>query len=456
MLLTARNETGGVRVQLFHGANSEQELPYYEQREIPGAYLSPECGDSFRRCSEITVLSTADLATPATSEVEEEILLALLPLDRALGLLVFSVGHLSASELHFIDLTQRNCSPAEVIRITSGDYYIVCSNREVGSVTLLNLNLDIENVAESYIPELDYLLFRLRNVTNFLYVELPDSSGHYIYFASGYNVLYIKPLHLTDGSLDIGLENRRCLVKKLGYTTNWELVVHCSDNRAMYVNIKSEYVSTETDYAKEGLPYLCPDHNVYLGVFSGPKAGFIQYGNRSTLDAKNFDVPMSSYVSGVCLGSGNVTFFAFTDREMGTRLLRANPSKGFVTSLSDSVCINTPCLPLVVLNNDRYLALREMKHGDWLITLFDSHTNFSVTLEVPHSQADMMAVVEHVAHTSPSVTDLPREILTEEATSAGRTGGLKPSTAPKELFVLIPFACICIAIGAIVFCVLWR
>jgi hypothetical protein len=142
------------------------------------------------------------------------------------------------------------------------------------------------------------------------------------------------------------------------------------------------------DYAKDGRPYICPDPDVYLGVYAENE--YIKYGFRSTDAAKDFVVEMSDYNNGVCLGSVDTTLFAFTDRELGTRLLDTSGSS--VTSLSDSTCVNYPCRPLVVLEG-RYLALREKRAGDWYISLFDSHRNFS-RLDFPHASADLMALAD--------------------------------------------------------------
>ena len=449
--MTARNGSKGVEVQLFYDADQRQ-FSDYEQREITGRYLSPECGDSFRRCSQMTVVAAADFATaPTASRDDGEAFIAIMPLDMALVLLKFSVGHLSDSKVHFIDLTERNCSPGQIIRIERGDYYVVCSNTSLGFVTLLKLNLDTENIAESLIPELDYPHLQVQNVTNFLHVDLPLKTGHYIYLAAGYTLFYIIPYDFIVGRVDIGLENRGCVAKELGYTGDWEMIVYCNDSRAMYVDIKHEYIWYETDYAEEGRPYICPDRDVYLGVL--PEAGFIQYVNRSTLAAKKFDAPLSSYDNGVCLGSPDATLFVFTDRETGTRLLNTNASEGSITSLSDSACINSPCLPLVVLE-DRYLVLREKRQGDWHISLFDSHDNFSVILEAPHSQADMMAVIAHdIPSSASTVTALPENGLTTGENTSAHSDNSNDHSKLFGFFAVILVAAV--AFILVVLFVLW-
>lgn len=460
LLLTARNSSKGVEIRLYdQETNKAQHLSGYEQKKLDSRYLSPECGDRFRRCSELTVVPAADPVTttapPAASGVGQATFVAILPLDRALATLKFTVGHLSGGIVHFIDLTSRNCSPSAVIQIEAS-YYVVCLNSELGTGTLLKLNLDTENIAKSRIPELDYShLQQLRNVTNFLHVDLPLNTGHYIYFATGYRLLYIRPFDLIVGELDIGLQNdkNRCFAKELGYTGDWEMIVYCSDNQAMYVDIKRESIWETVEYAEDGRPYICPDRDVYLGVFS--ETGHILYGNRSTLEVKDFEAPMDN---GVCLGFEDATLFAFTDRERGTRLLTAYPSGGYIRSLSDSACID-PCQPLVVLE-DRYLVLREKTQGDWGISVFDSHNNFSLVLEAHHSQADLMAVI-YTSFMTPeiltqggtsSTTDLPREVIKDGNRRLG-----KSDNSIALLASIIPVgAVLIIASVTIVILVLWR
>ena len=460
MLLTARNSSKGVEIRLYdQETNEAQHLSGYEQKKLDSRHLSPECGDRFRRCSELTVVPAADpaatTASPAASGVGQETFVAILPLDRAVGILKFTVGHLSGGITHFIDLTSRNCSPSAVIQIEAS-YYVVCLNSELGTGTVLKLNLDTENIAKSRIPKLDYPhLQQLRNVTNFLHVDLPLNTGHYIYFATGYRLLYIRPFDLIVGELDIVLQNdkNRCFAKELGYTVDWEMIVYCSDNQAMYVDIKQEYIWHTVEYAEDGRPYICPDHDVYLGVNS--EAGYIKYGNRTTLEVKNFEAPMDIYDNGVCLGFKDATLFAFTDRERGTRLLTAYPS-GYIRSLSNATCID-PCQPLVVLE-DRYLVLREKTRGDWGISVFDSHNNFSLVLEAYHSPADLMAAIYITPKvvikggTSPT-TDLPREVIEDGNSSSDNS----LSSAELLSSIIAPGAVLIIAtVAIVVILALWR
>jgi hypothetical protein len=433
LLVTATNETKGVEIRLFTNGG-------FEQKDIVGRYLSPECGDRLRRCSELTVVSTADTAN------EQQIFVVVIPFFKGLGLVRFSPGCLSESETHVIDLAEKyNCSPAE-IQLILDDYYIVCSNSKPSFTKLLKLKLNTTHLAQSVIPELDYLrVSPAANKTNFVYVHLPDHAGDAIYFANGHKIHYFRPTEFVRGQVDAELEEEDCFATAIAYVGDWQLIVYCNNHHAVYVDIDQEATSPPVDYSKDGRPYVCPNPDVYLGVYSDK--GYVQYGFFSTNTAQNLEVPMSDYHNGVCLGSTNTTLFAFTDRERGTQFL--NASSGSVISLSDSTCINYPCRPLLVLGG-HYLALREKRAGDWHISLFDSHKNFSRVLEVGHSQADLMSVVEGVrglkqtgSSEKPPAQDEPMSPQPKSGniSVAGLIGGLVCAAAVVSItIVLVAFA----------------
>jgi hypothetical protein len=434
LLVTATNETKGVEIRLFTNGG-------FEQKDIVGRYLSPECGDRLRRCSELTVVSTADTAN------EQQIFVVVIPFFKGLGLVRFSPGCLSESETHVIDLAEKyNCSPAE-IQLILDDYYIVCSNSKPSFTKLLKLKLNTTHLAQSVIPELDYLrVSPAANKTNFVYVHLPDHAGDAIYFANGHKIHYFRPTEFVRGQVDAELEEEDCFATAIAYVGDWQLIVYCNNHHAVYVDIDQEATSPPVDYSKDGRPYVCPNPDVYLGVYSDK--GYVQYGFFSTNTAQNLEVPMSDYHNGVCLGSTNTTLFAFTDRERGTQFL--NASSGSVISLSDSTCINYPCRPLLVLGG-HYLALREKRAGDWHISLFDSHKNFSRVLEVGHSEADLMSVVEGVKVFTKYVSKVEPEVTIQERKPEGKSGIDKHIGVP--LGVVGVFAIVCIAI---ILLLLWK
>ena len=226
-------------------------------------------------------------------------------------------------------------------------------------------------------------------MTNSLYVDLPAQSGPVIFFASGYSAFYFKPLLNLIESFDIELQDNDCFATSLEYIGEWDVLIYCDNGRAVYVDINQEFIYDVVEYARDGRPYICPNPDIYLAVY--PKQEYIVYALRSTKQVKNFKMSGSSFDNGVCLGSQNVTLFAFTTRERGMQVL--NASAGSIASLLDTMCANHPCQPFVVLQ-DRYLVIRENRRASWYTSVLDSHNNFSVVLGVQSSNIDLMAIIE--------------------------------------------------------------
>ena len=379
--MTATNQTNGVEIRIVY---SEKD---YAQREINGHFLSPECGENYHGCSQPLVLNTS-----AALAKREQSFVVILPLEKALGLMQFSVG--LSEEPHIIDLSEQkyNCSPTSVYHIRNS-YYIVCPNAASNYIKLLELRLNTTHLEESYLPVLEHPhLESVRSLTNSLYVDLPSESGPVIFFATGYEVFYFRPLQYVIEELDIGLQEKECFAKSIEYIGDWEMLIYCDNDQAMYVDMNREFIFTSVEYAKDGRPYICPNPDVYLAIYA--KAHYILYAFRSTKQASNFELPGRNFDNGICLGSQNVTLFAFSDRERGTQLLNTSAT-GSIRSLSGTTCTNYPCQPLVILQ-DRYLVIREKREGSWFISILDSSKDFSLVLEAQHSNADLMTLIDNV------------------------------------------------------------
>ena len=450
VLMTARNGDGGVVIQL-HTADDR-----YEEKVVTGQTLSAEYGET---SAQLTLVAPASAVS--SSEPTGRPYVAILPFNGSLGLLKFHVGRLSESKLYTINLTNKyNCSLAAVFRIQDEHFSLPCYNSEIGRLTFLQLNLDTDILSNSAVPDLQYpSLSHLRNLTNFVHVELPNNTGHLIYFGTGSEVLYYKPLDFIVGVVDARLDEHKCFITKLSYTGGWEMLAYCADGRTMYINTATEDVFYTATLARDGQPYVCPDLNIFLSVHSDK--GYIQYGLRSTKEGQKFTAQLDNVYDGVCLESSEqTTLFVFADRERGTRLL--DVSGNYIESLSNSTCTSSPCQPLVFLDNC-YLALREQtERGGWHILLFDTHHNFSLALDVSHTQADLMAVIKVPWTDEPKVTDgvanpevmtdLPREVATDSTTSSpGASDGI---TLIALVVVAIVVIAIFIAIGVVV--VIWK
>ena len=321
----------------------------------------------------------------------------ILLLEKSLGFLKLTTdsvtGFLSfGGEAHIHDLRIIDCSPASPLYAVGNYNYMLCANSESNFLILLTLKLNVTHLDKSAVLDEEYLhLTSVRNLTNSLLVDLPEQSGTVIYVAAEYTVYTYKPLYGIIQELDVGLEENDCFAMAIEYIGGWEMIVYCDNDRAVYVDINREYISAIADFSRHGRPYVCPNPIIYLAVYAEEE--YVLYEFLDTNQAINFEVLLSKFDNGVCVGSMDTTLFAFTDRERGTRLL--NASDGSIRSLSGATCINHPCQPLVVLK-DHYLAIREKRGVNWYVSLLDTHNNFSLVLEAGHVRADLMAVIGDV------------------------------------------------------------
>ena len=405
-LVTAINLTHGVQIRIYNNVNSDRS---FEKTELTGYSLPLECGISFQKCHQLAIVSVN------RSSLAERSYVAIVPLARALGLLEIKVNSIGfpyiSGDPHIIDLSEPkyNCSPTSIYHIQSS-HYIVCSNADSYYVKLLELQLNATHIEKSFVPILEYPhLDSVENLTNSLYVALPSQSGLVIFFATGYEVFYFRPLQYVIGELDIDLRGNECFATSIDYIGEWEMLVYCDNNRAVYVDINSESIFATVDFNKDGQPYVCPNPDVYLAVYI--EQHYIQYAFRSTKEGKDFQLSGRKFDNGICGGSQNVTLFAFTDKKRGTQLL--NASAGSIRSLSDASCINYPCQPLVMLQN-QYLVIREKRGVNWYISVLDSDSNFSLVLEAQYTEADLMAIIEDLgsnpsSNTSSNTSDVDLE-----------------------------------------------
>ena len=452
VLVTATNQADKVELRIHQSTSGPEDSTSYTAREFNGYSLSPECGELFEKCKTLLVVginnsgnnNTTDLGS--SGQLQKSIVA--IPLSNALGLLALDFSSGLKAEVHVVlPDPSLDCSPQEV-HIIQNSYFTLCANFETGFVSLLELKLNATHFQKSYLSHSeDISQGPLYNLTNSVYVELPSKSGNHIYFAAGYSIYYYKPLDYIFEEFDVSLATYGCFATELEYVGGWDMIVYCNNSQALYIDLDRESIKDiRVDYAKDGRPYVCPNPDVYLGVNS--VAEYIEYGFFSTQNATDFEVSMGIYDNGVCFGSEETSLFAFADREMGTRILRASASGGFITSLSDSTCINYPCLPLVVLE-DRYLVLREKRQGDWHISIFDSHDNFSLVRNVPHIKADLLAVVDKCV----SVTKTSSSVATPTVSPVPRSKSRKYYPVVIGISVAVCLLLLVLSVGAAIFAI---
>lgn len=433
-LVTATNTESGADVRIFSPSGKS-----YVQKYIQ-LHLSPECGENYFRCGEPFIVDYTVPSTEQESQHFEHVVI--LPLAKAIGLLKMKLNSnhvLYVSGDYTIDLSEHNCSPTAIYHISNA-YYVVCLNTENNFLTLLELRLNVTILEDSYIrDERDQFppLNALSNVTNFVYVYLFE---HFIFFAAGYNMVAFKPLSYTFQSWEVELEKLNCYVMSLAYIGDGEMLAFCLNKQAVYIDLNRETTFFSINYTTGGRPFVCPNPDIFLSVHTAAK--YVEYGLRSSNEVKNFEIPMLQFDNGICLRARNKTLFAYTDRDMGVHLLEV--PEGILTTLSTTSCINYPCQRLVLLG-DRYLVIREKRGASWFITVFDSaKENFTAVIEVPHTQADLMGVVETV---------VPCSEPPSNGTNQQQEATISDSKSNSNTSIVIIIVVCCAAFIAVVTCI---
>lgn len=421
------NKTIGIKVSIISqntlsGGISAQQPPQHqtiETKTIHGYYLSPECGANFFRCSELMVVSST-LNQTATQHI------ALIPL--ANGILLLDLNYNGSSLLfnsHQVIPIEIGCSPTAVVQILNG-IYAVCMNSKAAHLSAVQLYLNKTVLSSTFISSaivhMDFSRISpdLSTVTNFVHVNLDnDPTSQFVYFSvAGSLYALVPPSYL---SRDIGQLGHCADADEIVYGGGHTLIAYCKNSSAVNFDINVEDWINQTSYAETGKPYTCPNQNVRLSVFSG--ASYIQYGLWSENTLENFNIPGLKFVSGVCFGTQNTTFFAYNDREHGVYVLEpaAVTSSLHRLSQSDSSVYD----PVMVLEN-RYLIFQEKEFGDSTIMVVDSQKNFSTLIQGQHTRADLVTLVqgidlkcatEHIPDTDNVVNDNQIPKATTETSS---------------------------------------
>ena len=445
-LVTVENKTDGINILIFSQnvipgrVTAQQPHQKIETKTIHGHFLSQECGPDFFRCRKLLVVSSS-LNQIATQHI------VFVPLTNGILLLELNFN---GTNLHFsrhYNLPMEiSCSPTTVVQILRGIYF-VCINTKSGYLSAHVIYLNKTVIVNTYIsPPLVHIDFSrlgidLSTVTNFVHVNLDaNTSSQFIYFAvAGSLYALVPPVYLARyvGNL------ANCVhAEKLVYAGRKTLVAYCHNSSVVNFDIELENWINQTSYDERGKPYVCPNQNVRLAVFS--RASYIQYGLWSQNTLENINIPELEFESGICFGTQDKTFFSYTSREGGVYVLElATASLRHITP-SD----NSAYDPVIVFK-DRYLMIQERYLGDSSIMVVDSQRNFSMLIEGQHARGDFVTIIEDIdlKCASESITDVNihnNEIPTDMPERPNTA--LIASTATIILSALIIIALLCVAI----------
>lgn len=452
-LMVLRNHSDGIHISLLSSSSprpgvSDPQTPrarssvILESTTISQRYLSSECGSHYFRCDDLLVV-----ATHSNNEVSQYVIFVPLVDGILLIQLNRNGSDLSIANYHIIEV-DIGCSPSKLLKIN--DYiFSICLNLEARYLSVLQLYLDPDSLKNTKISTI--LMFSgLENpstVSNFQFIPLGnDPNSQFVYFSTGRYLYGITPLSYTINEFGEFQECR--FAESLIYAGDETLIAYCYNKSSVYFSLASEQEFSQTFYSTHGQPFVCPNHNVFLSVFSS--ASYIQFGLQSDNSRVNVNIPGMSFDSGICYGTqSSGTLFAFYDAENGVYALHLATS--VFTRLSSKGCLQDSCEPLKVFE-DRYVVIREREANDANVIVVDSWKNFSKIIDGQHLPADLLTLITVDQGCATQTTE--STVLTEDNTSTHKS----QSTAMLAIYITLPIGIIFIIMLIIltVFLLRWR
>ena len=429
--MVLRNHSDGIHISLLSssppGVDQEtsqaRSLVILQSKAIGQRYLSAECGSHYFRCDDLLVVTAAsnDYITQYVTFVPLVDGILLIQLNH-------NGSHLSFADYHIIEV-DIGCSPSKILRIN--DYiFSVCLNLEAHYLSVLQLDLEPSSLQNTRISTPILTFSGLGNpwtVSNFQFISFGSEPNlQLIYFSTGRYLYGITPLSYTFSEHGEFEECR--FAESLAYAGDSTLLAYCYNKSSVYFSLAYEQEIKQTFDIEHGRPFICPNPNVYLSVFSS--ASFIQFGLQSNNSRANIDIPGMSFDSGICFGTQNSgTLFAFYDTENGVHVLELATS--VLTHLSSKGCLQNSCEPLKVFD-DRYVVIREREDNDANVIVVDSWKNFSKIIEGQHVPADLLTLitVDQACTTQTTVST----VQTEDNSSAHKS----QSTVMLVIYIAVP------------------
>ena len=386
-LMTLQNHSDGIHIFILLNSHQQASQPrssvILESKTISQRYLSSECGSHYFRCDDLLVVTTGS-NNSATQHI------ALVPLVDGILLvrLQHNGSHLTFAGYHIVEVST-GCSPSKILRIIDGVYFI-CLNLEARYLSVLQLYLDTNSLKNTRIssPLLKFsILDNPSTVSNFQFISFgSDPNSQLIYFSSGRYLYALTPLSYSY--IESGEFQECTFAESLAYAGDWTLIAYCY-NRSVYFSLAYEQQINQTFYFEHGRPFVCPNPNVHLSVFSS--ASYIQYGLRSNNSRENINVPGMNFDSGICFSKHNGgTLFIYYDIERGVYVL--DPATAALTPLTSKGCFQNSCESLKIFE-DRYVVIREVEANDANVIVIDMWKNFSKIIEGEHVPADLLTLI---------------------------------------------------------------
>ena len=338
---------------------------------IPGHSLSSECGYQYFRCQELLVINEYVCQFNDTREFS----IVFVPLENGVILLSYSYDSNNMTmERSIFTVNSSDCSPTVFYNI-NGKIYTVCISTEYEYVAVYEVWLNLTgsimefkgaSLIEPWVTSIRISTSHSSSFSNFIIVDCE------IFFAVG-NTIIVMDVFNTMLTQQYPELPQCAQIHKLSSTIhagNQRLLVACCTDRCIYFDpVYGDWVNNLSNGV---LLYVCPDDN-YRAI------------EASSINTTN-NVNISS---GICFESQNRTYFAYSDQQHNRVYVYDFFTQNYYpVSPYDCTCQDCICPQLLLLEN-QYLVIRDANHD----LVLDTHTNFSLIINISNVIADILAVL---------------------------------------------------------------
>ena len=338
---------------------------------IPGHSLSSECGYQYFRCQELLVINEYVCQFNDTREFS----IVFVPLENGVILLSYSYDSNNMTmERSIFTVNSSDCSPTVFYNI-NGKIYTVCISTEYEYVAVYEVWLNLTgsimefkgaSLIEPWVTSIRISTSHSSSFSNFIIVDCE------IFFAVG-NTIIVMDVFNTMLTQQYPELPECAQIHKLSSTIhagNQQLLVACCTDRCIYFDpVYGDWINNLSNGV---LLYVCPDDNYRA----------IEASSINTINNVNIS-------SGICFESQNRTYFAYSDQQHNNVYVYDFFTQNyFPVSPYDCTCQDCICPQLLLLEN-QYLVIRDANHD----LVLDTHTNFSLIINISNVIADILAVL---------------------------------------------------------------
>ena len=376
-----------------------------EMLTIENTQLSPACGEHYFRCPRLLVLKES------LSNITDKYTITI-PIENGLNILEleFQADELVSHSNHTFEL---NCHPIVPLGILES-YYTVCIGTDDDLLSVYEVSFTSQKRLVKLMDH-HFLTLPVSEFSAFVHVSLTTAgqgADQWIYFTKANFVWGLNPIenHLED----IDYLDYCSVSDTLVYVGDQILLIYCRvatfpgamycpDRSVLYFDIEDQYWDNQTDCE---LHYRCPNPDVRLVVYPNASELYATYQLENRRE--EYSLRGTHFDSGVCLGAGNHSFFAYIDEQLGVHIIDTslhNQSTLDYLPVSSKGCLESGCAPLTVID-DTYLIANEQEHSVFVVECREECTMIF--------QEDVPAEISAILHLKS--TDPPTNSSTNSST----------------------------------------